>query len=158
MSRRKDDGEQINAAFDELIAREWPDAPAPGRAEPAPYERFEDDPPTLFDWVDPNPAPDAEPEYTLDHVEPDPEPTDDDWRPAATPLSHRFHGLSAPATLGAGLLGLSLLLTVAMIFMPSLRGWGGFLAIGSFSAGLVILFTRLPNDRPPSGSGDGAVV
>ncbi|NLT31274.1 MAG: hypothetical protein GXX86_12610 [Propionibacterium sp.] len=155
---RPDDGDRINAAFDELIAREWPEPPRPAADDPAPYRHLEDDPPTLFDWVDPDPVPAGEPEYTLDHVEPDPEPTDDDWRPEPTPLLSRFAGLSAPGALGAGLLALSMVLTVAMVFVPGLRGWGGFVALGCFAAGLVILFSRLPRDRPPSGSGDGAVV
>ncbi|MGJ3507367.1 hypothetical protein [Enemella sp. A6] len=95
---RPDDGDPVNDAFDEMIAREFPEAPAV--EDPAPYERFEADPPTLFDWVDPNPEPEPEPEYTLDHVEPDPEPGDDDWRPESAPLLSRFAGMSGPAAAG----------------------------------------------------------
>lgn len=141
----RDDRDDINAAFHELISREWPEQ----RSEPAPTE------PSLFDWVDPNPEPEPEPEYTLDHVEPD--DPGDDWRPSTAPLPSRFYGISPLGALGGLLLVASMLAIGCVVFFPSTRGIASVVAIGGFASGLLILLSRLPRDRPPS-DGNGAVV
>lgn len=151
MARPRDE-EEFAAAFDDLVAREWPDqAPGSGQRRPDPQQA------ELFDWVDPNPEPTTEPEYTLDHVEPDDEPTDDDWRPDPRTAGSRLSGLSTMSAIGMGMLVLALASVVAGIALPAMRPIFGIFALVNFVGGLGILFSRLPKSRPPD-AGDGAVV
>lgn len=158
----RDDRDEIDAAFHELISREWPEqspdsAPSPHSSDetiPGPRPVAESEP-SLFEWVDPNPDPEPEPEYTLDHVEPD--EVGDDWRPSTAPLPSRFYGISTLGALGGILLVASLLAIGCVVFFPSTRPIASVVAIGGFASGLLILLSRLPRNRPPS-DGNGAVV
>lgn len=158
----RDDRENIDAAFRELISREWPHERPKSTSDEATSNTTDTPPPvaptsepSLFDWIDPNPEPEAEPEYTLDHVEPD--DPGDDWRPPSAPLPQHFRGISPLGVLGGVLLLASLLAVVCVILFPSTRSIASVIAIGGFASGLLILLSRLPRHRPPSG-GNGAIV